>query len=62
MANKDRMTIYMTEHDKETVQRLMDELAKRGVDVNDNRNKPSTAKMIRLLVQQELERLQASPK
>lgn len=62
MANNDRMTIYMNEQDKSTVNRLMEELTKRGVDVKDNRNKPSIAKMIRHLVQQELERLQNTPK
>lgn len=54
MANSDRMTIYMNEQDKEAAQKLMDKLIKQKVDVKDNRGNPSISKMLRHLVQQEL--------
>jgi len=61
MANSDRMTIYMNEQDKQAVEKLEKALVKRGVDVKDNRGKPSTSKMFRYLVQQELARLHTTP-
>lgn len=57
MANSDRMTIYMTEQDKEAAEALKAELIKRGVNLNSNQNKPSISELFRYLVRQELERI-----
>lgn len=57
MANTDRMTIYMNEQDKITVQLLMDELTKKGVNLNGKGSKPSTSELFRYLVQKELKKV-----
>lgn len=57
MANSDRMTIYMNDQDKANVEVLMDELAKKGVDLKGKGSKPSVSELFRHLAKKELAKL-----
>lgn len=57
MANKDRMTIYMNEQDKATVQVLINELSNRGIDLRNKKSEPSVSELFRYLVQKELKKV-----